>query len=134
SGEGEVGDLEFAGGERRDQRRRAGKARGLERVGRAEMLGEVLLFHEQRAPVADRHDPGHADLDRLGAGGRGDDGQRDREQSAKDELRNTHDILPWFPNTREILSSYARKPERLTSLSAGARRHGQTWARASLLG
>ena len=54
-GERQVGDFEFAVGQRRDHLRRAHVAHGLEHIGL--VPGEILLFQQERGPVGDRSDP-----------------------------------------------------------------------------
>jgi hypothetical protein len=66
---GEVGDVELTRTERRDHEGRAGVARDLGLVGLAVVLHHILLLVEDGRPVADRHHVGHADLERIGAGG-----------------------------------------------------------------
>ena len=52
---GEIADFQFVDRHRRDHRRRALIAHGLEIVGRAPMLGEILLLGKERRPVRHRH-------------------------------------------------------------------------------
>ena len=65
-GEGQRSDVELAGRERGDDRRRAFEAGRLGDIGLAEMLEDVLFLQHQRRGRGRHHDPADADFHRRG--------------------------------------------------------------------
>ena len=107
-GIGEVGNFQFVIGDRRDHLRRALVTDGLQRVGLAQVLGEVLLFQDDRAPVGDWGHPVHTDLYRFRAVGGAGTEQAERAHAGQRKFHHSHCVLPNSPGLRVCWQAWRR--------------------------
>ena len=90
-GEIERRDLDLAGRDRRDVLRRGGDVDGIEIIGFAEMLGHARRREQDGRERGRRHDPGNADVDRVGARARRGTDREPKRQNCDSLQASEHD-------------------------------------------
>ncbi len=105
-GVGEVGNLKFVVGNCRYHRRRALITNRFECVGLAQMLGQILLFKNDRCPVRDRSHPRHANFHRLCTVSSA--GKAEHAHAGQREFQKAHDFSPSFAGLARLQPQASR--------------------------